>query len=309
MKILYAAGTRKHACVQMERIIKHLSPTFEIKIAAFLGPLISFANWNLNALRNFLDPDTIPFKGENYEIYADQVKSFAPDLILSDLESYTSVIGIDLGIPVWQINPVLTYYGLSISDKIKLKIKNYNKIFTQISGSLPEEENRILSHIIKKSERKLAYSHFGDLGFKLISGYDWIRPFHVLGKESKMCQHEAVSICPYEDKNLIKICNKFKDPVIFGFNKDINNQIEYACNLKNAERFYTNGISDYCADAYYNGKYNFIVSNLGQDESSLNMIMSTKTKIGIPIDTEIKETKTVIPNFNQNIKDLKGELL
>jgi hypothetical protein len=77
----------------------------------------------LDALKS-LTNDDISLDNHILKIYADQVRFYKPDLIISDLEFYTSYIGLNSDIPVWQYSA----YSLTYAVKIKahLQLNAYN---------------------------------------------------------------------------------------------------------------------------------------------------------------------------------------
>ena len=292
MKILYAASKRKGAALQLKRILPLLH-NHQIKVAAYHNSNYQNINWNLNALLPIGGKEKLPFTGEIIEIYYEQVKYFNPDLIISDLEPFTSHIGNALNIRTWQVSPLLLYYALE--DKYHLEIyKNYSYFFRDA------DYTQRIKNMIFNSEKSFIYSHLGDLNlFNLKNNFEWIRPFHVSGKDSKTCEHELVAVDLEENLKTLLFVNQYSDSILFtNFSqnhyskiktKDINSLTEYACNIKNTKYLVNSGMTDLLGDAYYNNKFSWIIPDFNDQEMIINAILSEKAGLGkIIYDTSVK---------------------
>lgn len=288
MKILYAASNRKGAQLQLLRFLSFLSNHHQIKIAGFNKslPNINF-DWTLDALQNVFDVSHLSFDNDNLRVYYEQIKSYSPDLIISDLELYTSYIGIQLSIPVWQVSPNLLYYGMNQQDKVNSNIyRHYSYFFNR--QNMPDD---ILQNILVNSDKKFIYSHFGDAGnINLNSGYEWVRPYAIIGKDSVPCQHNVFAATLKNDKKYINYLKNFKDVVLFssfleeeytGISmKDILNFSEYACNVKNCTIGVSQGYTDLLADLYYAGKPCLVLPDFTQSECIVNAMLTEYLKLG-----------------------------
>ena len=303
MKILYAASKRKGAALQLKRILPFLLP-HQVKIAAYYDANYQNIDWNLNALLPIGGKEKLPLDGEIIEIYYEQVKYFNPDLIISDLEPFTSHIGNALNIKTWQVSPLLLYYALV--DKYHLEIyKNYSYFFKNADHA------QRIKNMIFNSEKNFVYSHFGDLSlFDLKENFEWIRPYHVLGKYSKTCEHEIVAADLEENLKTLLFINQYDDGILFAkpslnryskiFTKDINNLTEYACNIKNAKYLVNQGMTDFLGDAYYNNKFSWIIPDFNDQEMVVNAIISEKVGLAkIVYDTSIKLNEEDVLQFSE----------
>ncbi len=317
MKILYAVNNRKGGQLQLARFLSFNQDNWQIKIAGHNKscPAINL-DWTLDALQNMFDLEHVSFDNDNLRTYYEQVKSFAPDLIISDLEVYTSYIGNQLGIPVWQVSPSLLYYGVDPLIKSEINVfKHYSYLFNRQNAT-----DNILHAILGNSDRKLIPSHFGDAGsVKLNQGYEWIRPYHISGKESVPCQHNVCAATLQNDKAFINYLKSFKDVVLFSNNldesysgitlKDISKIEEYGCNLKNCIIGATQGYTDLLADLYYAGKYSLVFPDFTQGECVTNALLTEHLGLGKAIyKNELFEVNEIIPNLNSNIKYLHDEI-
>ena len=175
LKILYAADNRVSSHHTLKRFLDTYSPYYTIKIAAYSKSIQNLnANWNLDALLDFRSKwYGITFENSNYPLFVRELKRFAPDLVISDLELYSSYAAINLGIPVWQVSPMLLYYAVE-------NRRNRNFLFKFHSGLYQKdiERHQYYLRIINNSQKKLILSHLGDLinPPTLQEGFQWVRP-------------------------------------------------------------------------------------------------------------------------------------
>jgi len=183
MKILYAAGNRKGSFRQLRRFLDSIkNKKLDVQIAAYSKSMGNLdIDYNLDCLLNFTNPDGNITYNENYVFYYNEIKRFDPDLIISDIEVFTSMIGLELNKKVWQVSPVLLYYALDFDAKYRSGIrKNYaylfNRTFTKKSH---------INFVVNNSDRRFVYSHLCDINEapKLPDKYEWIRPEFLLMDE------------------------------------------------------------------------------------------------------------------------------
>lgn len=172
LKILYAANNSNSSYYTLKRFVETYSKYYTIKTAGYSKSIKDLdVNWTLDALLDFRGKSTsISFKNSNFALYNREIRRFAPDLIISDVEPYTSYIGLELGIPVWQVSPLLLYYG--VNHKTNL-YKYYSGTFAKDT-----DKNQYITYIIKNSDKRLILSHLGDLSNspRLKESYEWVRP-------------------------------------------------------------------------------------------------------------------------------------
>lgn len=177
LKILYAANNSISSFYTLKRFLDTYKQFYNIKVAAYTASIQNLnVSWNLDALLDFRDrAHNISFKNNNYAFYIREIKRFAPDIIISDLEIYSSIIALDLGITLWQVSPLLLYYSLN-NDEIN---KYYSAQILQ-----NELTQNYINYILNNSNKKLILSHLGDIIHPplLKQGYEWVRPNQ--GKES-----------------------------------------------------------------------------------------------------------------------------
>ena len=188
IKILYAASNSSNSRIILQRFLEHTS-NYNLKLSAFKksSPKNISIDWTLDSLLN--TNESINFDSETFETYFRQVKSFKPDLIISDLEYYTSHVANLLNIPVWQCSSsIISNSFQSIDKKNTLLHTHYEYILTN------NKLNSVIHNIIANSSRNLVYSHLSDINNppSLKPGFEWVRPYYTLGKVSQTCKHNIV---------------------------------------------------------------------------------------------------------------------
>ena len=317
IKVLYAATNTEGSRIQLSRFLEAIKDyQIQLKIAAYKKsspPNISI-DWTLDCLMCLNDPKMFSTtKNENYFIYYDQVKRFNPDVIITDLEYYTSLVAIDLSIPLCQCSPLLLNNGLTNGQKsIGTSIK-HRSILNWASINMPD--------IIRKSNCKLVYSHFGDCDNApfLSNDCEWIRPYHTIGVETD--KHNIVSVI-LNNKNIYSFMKQNKDCVIFSNDsithkslmiKNLNDET-YIDTLKSANIFVGEGQTSFLADAYYNGKFAILFPDFTDMECAVNCMFSENLGNGkifynTPSKRDIKAMlqQPIVNNYN-NVKYLHEKL-
>lgn len=289
LKILYAAGNTSNSLIQLSRFIQAtFDKPYVIKIAAYKqsSPAINI-DWTLDCLLDMFNPQLIQLDNDNYKIYFDQIKYFSPDLIISDMEYFTSYAGNLLNIPVWQCSSSLINFAFTKKQKYNMGIfKQYSYLFNRRF-----QDNQRLINILDNSDRKFIYSHFGDTEFppEIEKGYEWIRPYHNNNKISPTCQHQIVIGLLKLNKKIIASVKNYDDVIIFSsfkeekypniILKNIDNSSEYYCNLKNSDIFICEGQTSFLADAFYNQKKCIVMPDHQDLESLINSTISQKLKL------------------------------
>jgi hypothetical protein len=134
MKILYAASENENAKIQLSRFLKAIEgKPHTIKVAAYKksSPKVNI-DWTLDCLKNIFKPDLVSLDNDNLSIYFEQVKYYKPDLIISDLEPYTSHVANLLGITLWQCSSSMVNFALTNDYKYNLGVfKRYSYLFSK----------------------------------------------------------------------------------------------------------------------------------------------------------------------------------
>ena len=289
MKILYATANSQGAKIQLSRFMRAMEGSeHQIKVAAYKqsSPKGLNIDWTLDALLNIYRPELLSLNGDNLGIYYEQLKQFAPDLVISDLEYFTSYLASLLNITLWQCSSSLLKHGLRNTYNLGLF-----KYYAHSLNRDPVHTQRT-ANLIDNSNLNLVYSHFGDAekAPKLLENFEWIRPYHQVFKHSIMCQHYVVAGLSETNANILNVLKKYPDSVVFMessaeqyynvYVKDIGNKDEYYCNLKNSLLFVCQGQSSFLADAFYNGKFSLVYPDYKDAESIINSQLSKKLGMG-----------------------------
>jgi uncharacterized protein (TIGR00661 family) len=291
MKILYGASNNLNAKIQLSRFLKAMQGSpHQIKVAAYKmsSPKDINIDWTLDACLNIYRPDLLSLHNDNLSTYYEQVKSFEPDLVISDLEYFTSYVANDLNVTLWQCSSSMINFALTRQEKYGLGLFKYH------AHSLNRDaiHTQRTVNVIDNSNCNFVYSHYGDMKEPpaLQDGFEWIRPYHQVAKDYIPCQHYVTAGLSSADKRILDVLKKYPDSVAFVENiqehhenvlvKDIRIADEYYCNLRNSALFVCQGQTSFLADAFYNGKYALIYPNFDDAESITNSHLAYRFGIG-----------------------------
>lgn len=316
MKILYAASNNQNAKIQLSRFLNAVGSNHQIKIAAYKKSSPSGANidWTLDALINIYRPELISLHNDNLNIYYDQIKDFNPDVVISDLEYFTSYVANDLNITQVQCSSSMINFALE---------KKYNlKLFKLYAHSLNREplHTQRTVNVLDNSNCNFIYSHFGDMedAPAIKEGFEWIRPYHQAAKEYIPCEHYVTAGLTGSNKRVLDVLKKYPDSVVFveGCHeqyenllvKDIRIADEYYCNLRNSAIFVCQGQASFLADAFYNGRFSLIYPDYEDAESITHSHLSNELKSGHIVsysdDIAPFANMKVEPRYSDSIKYL-----
>lgn len=311
MKILYAASNNQNAKIQLSRFLRELDGSNQIKIAAYKksSPTGVNIDWTLDALLNIYRPHLFSLDNDNFSIYFEQVKSYAPDLVISDLEYFTSMVATELNLRLWQCSSLMINLALTRKEKYDLGLfKNY--AYTVSKESINTQR---MVNIIDNSNRNLVYSHYGDTISppSLQSGFEWVRPYHQVAKNYIPCQHFVTAGLYDNDKRLLDLLKKYPDCAVFMERcqeqhrslliKDIRIEHEYYCNLRNSNFFVCQGQTSFLADAFYNGKSSLIYPDYEDSEAVTNSQISQKLGLGNIMSYSADINSQTCPEINSKV--------
>lgn len=283
MKILYACTNTSSAKIQCERFLEAVKhKNYIIKIAAYKEYLPNNnADWTLNCLLNIFEPSKINLiSNDNLEIYYNQVKNFKPDLVISDLEIFSTHIGHILNIPIWQCSSALINDAMSVKKRQEIKLLVKYKTYY---SKQPNDADRH-KYMLNVSNKRLIYSHFLDLENvpNIDSKFEWVRPYHKVGEKSDI--NNLVCIIPQNNKKILDLLSKYNNSICFTnqykeqYNnillKDLNNIEEYYNNLYNCSLSIIEGQLSLFADAFYNNKYCLSILNFNNPECVMSSVYS-----------------------------------
>lgn len=313
LKVLYAAGNNFSSKTLLQRFLKH-SDGFDLKIAAYKksSPNVNI-DFTLDSLLSLFPNRGFQFCSENMEVYKNYIKNQNFDIIISDLELFTSVIAAELETTLWQCSTSLLNFGMTLKGKYNSGIRSKYAHITKDHSDIKE----IYFKLLNVSNEKFVYSHFGDIKEPppLINGYRWVRPYHVT---SEICERYKNNVTAGLTKNdsILNLLNKCENTVVFSnfpyekhsniLMKDICDEGDYAKYISNCNFFACHGNTSFLADAYYNGKYTMI-SPIFDRELLISSLLTQKHNLGqLIFDEEEFENfkpKTIDTNFN-NVKYL-----
>jgi hypothetical protein len=310
MKILYSAGNRLGANVQLHRFLTNLSGEHTIRIAAYVksSSSIRHINWTLDALHYKIVPKKrskdlqkifghkVPLINiNNATIFLSEVVDFEPDLIISDGEPISAHIAKTLGVRLWYCSAVHLLDGIDWeSGQLRYL-------------SLLENTRKLLSKF-PEAEKILVYSPFGDIKFRptLKNGYEWVEPYYIKTNNVQPIKQENVFVLndfnrfPYLTRIFNSLSKRFA--LVSPFSESFTNIDQYSVDdensykalVKGCSRFFTTGESSYVADAFYNLKNICIMPSLKDPESLLNSILIREYNIGSDLaQIELMETFAV----------------
>jgi len=320
LKILYAASNNKSAKIQLARFMSAMSgKPYQIKIAAYLksSPKNLNIDWTLDSLLNIYKPEHISLENDNFRIYYEQVKYFAPDLIISDLEYFTSHIANLLDATLWQCSSSIINFALANTYDLGL-FKTYSFVFNRNPVHVQRTVN-----IIDNSNCNFVWSHLGDMVNPplLKPNFQWMRPYHSVGKPYIPCRHNLVAALLQNNVKIISLMKKHSDSVIFSdfyqestahvSFKDIENVDEYSCNLYNSNTFVCEGQTSFLADAFYNRKYPIILTDFDDPECIINSVLTEHFSLGTTLydDSQDFVQKEVENQYNKDIEFLHEKIM
>ena len=315
MRILYAASNRIGSFFQLKRFLDRFSSLHTVKVAAYKSSSGNLnIDYTLDSLINFTSAsDTISFNNENYKKYGSFVRSFKPDLIISDLEIYTSTLAIENKIKIYQVSPILIYYATPNEVKYNLGIyKNSPYLFNKT-----KIKNDYINFILNNSDKNIVLSHFCDVEniFELKDKFVWCRPDYVLVDDNKI-EYDFLSASIENNKKILNLLDNKKSVIFSSFYyeqfdnikmKNILNDKEYPEYLSRSKSVICNGESDILSDAFYNMKPVCIAPQQNDMESIVMSKYTEYYRLGKVSDINLDDIKINI-KLNENVKSLSAHI-
>jgi len=160
-KILFAGNKFIGSNLRISRLI---NDNINYKILSYYkySDSLKKIDWNLQALEpsaiNFFNNKHAPKCNKYYiELLLDEINSWAPNLIISDLEPISAYIAKSLNIPLWYVSPLVSLYDNH------LKLPGYLKLFQNKIKKYPKANKYIIyypiiisnnfDHVITKYEK------------------------------------------------------------------------------------------------------------------------------------------------------------
>ncbi len=277
MKILYSAGNRIGAALQIARFKSALPSEYQLKIAAFhqSSRLLPIVDWTLDALYHPLEVKSsieyfLGYKGApkvnslNFRKLAQDIIDYDPDLVICDGEAVVAHIATALNKTLWYCSPLHLLDGIIWKQnqlQYQAKLENYGKFLK----SLPIPSQYFI------------YSPWGSALTvpPIKDNYTWIQPYVSSIETTNLTRKPSAIQCldPKRFPILIQILNSiFEEIVIL---QDNTLQSSYDC-------LFLTGETSYLADILYNSSYEelYLIPNLEDPEAILNVIMCNNCKWG-----------------------------
>lgn len=285
LKILYACSNSYNSKHQLERFVNAVkNKNYQIKVAAYRKymPNNIQTDWNLESLLNIFDPNAISLDNPNFEYYYKQIKSYKPDLIISDSEYFTTSIAISLNKLIWQYSS--SYIDFALGCRNIGFLKTYKFVFVKDTN-----RNNKIHYMTSNSNKALVYSHLcdSDVDFDLKPSFEWVRPYYI--KDNSNLNNNLTGITLSRNKKITSLLKKYKDSILYCHNdyenhlnlsiKNIDDYINYS-NLSKCNLFIHEGYTDFFADALYNNKFSIIIPDFNCAESIINAFIAEKYKFG-----------------------------
>jgi len=276
VKILYALSNNLHSKIQADRFLSQCPKDFKIKVSAYRKYLpYSGSDWTLDPLLIPEKQNQFCFQDNKYlDVYCEQVKSFNPDLIISDLELYTSYVALILNKKIWHVSNRL--HNFAIDHLFKAAIKIHKSYKTLHENSFFYQK---INEIISAADKNYLYSHFCDMDerIELKSNFEWIRPYYYSAKKSEAHRHKYVAFM--SDFSVVKFLKDKNDAVLFSLRQESYDNIickqysdieEYSCNLSNCDYFICNGSESLISDAFYNQRKFILLKDFTRIDNLFN---------------------------------------
>jgi len=299
MKLLYAAANNKNAKIQLSRFLEHWNKPIKISAYKISSPKNIQIDWTLDCCVDKTTTVENIFMNDMFSIYYDQIKKYKPDLIVCDMEEFTSYIANDLNIPLIQCSSSLFTYALPKIEKVKY---GYYKKYAYLTyRNMDQYESKLFK--INISNVNYIYSIFGDLEYppKINDNFEFVRPYYKTDRQLNVAKHKFYATS--ENKNIISFLNKQQDAVLYSnFLRKYNNfkvkNYDYDLNITNCDIAVNDGNMNCLADAYYNSKFSLIFPDLFDRNSVIQSISSQVENIGKLMFSHDFEEKNIIANFN-----------
>lgn len=295
MKFLYVADNSTSSSVQLSRFIKafyesDILKRHELRIAAFSSsaPTIG-ADYTMDSFLDFYETNLPLNERIGFNRLKDEIKIYAPHLIINDLDHHAAIIANQLNIPYWNVSSKLLYRA--ITDKVSKSLQINKKYFHYF------RLNRTF-HSFEKvrgpAKFNFVYSYLCDSEFRpdLKPEYRWIRPYHVVS--TVKCDPKVVCTVLHNDKLFMSYAVTLGDAVLFSpfsyekFNGVDGDTIphfpaesqEYADMISNCYLVLSHGETSLVADAFYNKKHCLVYSSPANMDTVLNGFFVQRQGIG-----------------------------
>jgi len=277
MKIIYGTNNLIGSKTLLNRLTQHLPS----KVASYSN-VTNECDWNIDSIvhYNIFIYDE-KYQNSDFKRLFNQIAYIKPDLIISELNLPITYIGYLLNIPVYQISPLLIYFGLTN--------KSYNNDFINSVKYIYRDKIKfyiefksMFKNLMFNSERLFIYSYLGDIDhkFELNEKYTFIKPYYIPKKISENSYKDIVNTKDY--KSILKKIKYNKDTLVVSEKEYVDvtycNELSdvYSEGLNNVNNIYCGGETSIISDGIYNN-INVVQQINKQDlESGINNIINKK---------------------------------
>jgi hypothetical protein len=220
MRIVYAADNRYGSTLLLARFIEIVKPLgIELKVAAYRSSMGDFSvDWTLDALTNNFTSKPMYSHNGNFDYLKLEIERYKPDLLISDLEIYTSLAALDIGVELWLASPTLLYFALPKQTKISLGLS------TKAKYALYSDQRKkaAMEKAIEGAKKRLIVSHIGDTGdIEIDKTFEIVRPEIHYGDgvmKTVQCEIEASDVFYNEqDVGFTELHNDVENMIVQAF--------------------------------------------------------------------------------------------
>jgi len=267
MKIIYSAGNRIGASVQLERFLDHIDKTkHQVKTAAYLKSSHSLytIDWTLNAIHKKPPKDLVKifdiystrYKQDIVNQLLNDVADFNPDLIICDNEHILAKIADEMNIPLWYCSPMLLSEGIEWDSRKKINYSYFvNLDLVNKFQIFPIAKKYLIYSPLCDFKKRPNFRTSRDDDWNPICKYNWVRPYF----------YKPNSNISINEKSRLESLNKILKRI----------------NLN--DYYFTDGTTDSISDAIYSKKKIIISPSIKNKESLLNAIILDRYKIAVDV--------------------------
>lgn len=295
MKILYSINKGFDSYLQLYRFLQYVPNSIEVRVAGYHSSLNDIsADYTIDALFDFYGKiRTGTIFSRICQRFIDEIATYQPDLIINDLDFFTSYAAVELDIPYWLVSPFLFYFAASKALKDRLAVgQQYRYILSR------QKNFHRYAFQMENAERRLITSYLGDvaMGPEPSLGFEWVRPYYVDTSQIGALQNSKfdgqtepkshpgfLGMFSRLDKPLVRqiqlLGGELEYPRIYSPNsfetfkglehRDIHD-LSYAEDLRRSYLCFNSGETSFVSDAFYSGKFSLAFPNLESAEAVVN---------------------------------------
>lgn len=291
MKILYCANKNYDSYLQLYRFLQYVPNNIEVRVAGYNGFLNGIAtDYTLDSLYDYYGKNRAgPVVSRILQRYTNEIAAYNPDLIINDLDFFSSYAALELDIPYWLVSPFLFYFAISkqLKDAIAIGQQYRHVLFRQKNFHRYQFQ-------IENAEKCLIRSYLGDvaMGPDITNGFEWVRPYYVEcgtnvderigGADTSDEPNQArcfLGMFAQPDYKLYRFIQTLGQAVIyspFSYEKILGiehldtHHVSYAENLRRAYLCFSKGETSFISDGFYHSKFALVLPDTTVADSVIN---------------------------------------